>query len=95
MSGPHATGAASVAIEWDMFHPDDARALHDAGIAVRTTFPRPERIAARRQYGFNDQSDLMQALSAGLIDVLAGDDTEFVAGLVRDASFDRSSTASG
>ena len=41
-------GAASVAIEWDMFHPDDARALHDAGIAVRVTVPRPERIAARR-----------------------------------------------
>ena len=29
----------------------------------------------------------MQALSAGLIDVLAGDDTEFVAGMVRDVSF--------
>lgn len=81
-------GAASVAIEWDMFHPDDARALHDAGIAVRVTVPRPERIAVRRQYGFNDQSDLLRALSAGLVDVLAGDDTEFVAGLVRDASVD-------
>ena len=51
-------GAASVAIEWDMFHPDDARALHGAAIAVRLTVPRPERLALRRQYGFDDQSRL-------------------------------------
>ena len=28
-------GAASVAVEWNMFHPEDAEALHAAGIAVR------------------------------------------------------------
>ena len=35
-------------IEWDMFHPDDARALHAAGIAVRVTMPRPEALERRR-----------------------------------------------
>ena len=78
-------GAASVAIEWDMFQPDDARALHDASIAVRLTIPRPQRLALRRQYGFDDQSRLADYLTAGLVDVLAGDDTDAVASLVREA----------
>ena len=37
-------GAASVAMEWNMFHPDNAQALHSASIAVRLTVPRPERL---------------------------------------------------
>lgn len=76
-------GAASVAIEWDMFHADDARALHDAGVAVRVTIPRPERIAFRRNYGLDLLPPVQDALRNGLIDVLAGDDTAFVAELVR------------
>ena len=79
-------GAASVAIEWDMFHPDDARTLHGAAIAVRLTIPRPERLALRRQYGFDDQSRLADYLAAGLVDVLAGDDTDVLASLVREAT---------
>ena len=42
-------GAASVAIEWNMFDADDAIALHAAGIAVRVTIPRPDRLALRRE----------------------------------------------
>ena len=76
-------GAASLAIEWDMFHPDDARALHAAGVAVRVTLPRPERLALRRGYGLDDEPAIADALAAGLIDALAGDDVEAVAGLVR------------
>jgi glycerophosphoryl diester phosphodiesterase len=76
-------GAASVAIEADMFHADDARALHAAGVAVRVTLPRPDRIAARRAYGLDIEAPIVAALSQGLIDVLAGDDTAAIAALVR------------
>jgi glycerophosphoryl diester phosphodiesterase len=71
-------GAASVAIEWDMFHPDDAVALHHAGIATRVTIPRPEKIALRRSYGLGPESVVAGALQAGLIDILAGDDVRYL-----------------
>ena len=79
-------GAASVAIEWDMFNPEDARTLHHAGIAVRVTMPRPERILLRKRYGLDDQVAVAEALSSGLIDALAGDDTDVIASLVRDSA---------
>jgi glycerophosphoryl diester phosphodiesterase len=75
-------GASSVSIEWDMFHADDARALHAAGIAVRVSVPRPARLELRGRYGIDDETALGRALAEGLIDVLAGDDTGFVRGLV-------------
>ncbi|WP_342363885.1 glycerophosphodiester phosphodiesterase [Terrarubrum flagellatum] len=77
----HNVGATSVAIEWDMFHPDDARALHDAGIATRVTIPRPDRIAFRANYGLDLTQSITAALRLGLIDVLAGDDTVAVRNL--------------
>jgi glycerophosphoryl diester phosphodiesterase len=80
------SAAASVSIEWDMFHPEDAQALHDAGVAVRVTIPRPDKLAWRRAHGLNDLPPIREALAQGLIDVLAGDDTEHVAALVRDSS---------
>ncbi len=74
--------AQSVSIEWNMFHPDDARALHDAGIAVRASIPRPDRFALGRAYGFDDEARVVEQVAAGNIDVLAGDDTSFVRRLV-------------
>lgn len=70
--------AASVAIEWDMYHPEDARALHAAGIAVRVTVPRPEIVARRRVNGLDLEAQLAPALAGGLIDTLAGDDVAAV-----------------
>ena len=75
-------GAASVSIEWNMFHPDDARALHESGIGVRVSMPRPERLAHRRGYGFDDEAKVVEYLRAGLIDVLLGDDAAFTRKLV-------------
>ena len=72
-----------MAIEADMFHPDDARALHKAGVAVRVTLPRPEKIAMRLGYGLDIEAPIVAALSEGLIDVLAGDDTVAIESLVR------------
>ncbi len=71
-------GAASVSIEWDMFHPDDATELHAAGVAVRVTLPRPEVLARRKSYGFDDMEKLADYLADGLIDCVAGDDVMFV-----------------
>lgn len=77
--------ATSIAIEADMFHPDDAAALHAIGVGVRVTIPRPERIAQRRGYGLDPLAPVVPALQAGLIDVLAGDDVRAVRALVEDA----------
>lgn len=68
-------GCASVAIEAEMFHPDDARALHEAGIATRVTIPRPDKIAYRKSHGLDIEAGIAAALAAGLIDVLAADET--------------------
>lgn len=76
-------GAASVAVEWDMFHPDDARALHKAGIAVRVTIPKPSRIETLQAYGVDLTRGVRSAVGEGLIDILAGDDSEQVAALVQ------------
>ena len=78
-------GAASVAVEWDMFHPDDAAALHAIGIGIRVTLPRPEVLARRQACGFDDLTRLAEFLAEGHIDVLAGDDVGFLARLVEGA----------
>lgn len=75
-------GATSVAIEADMFHPEDGEALQAAGIAVRVTVPRPERIALRRGYGLDPIAAVVAGLRRGAIDVLAGDDVRAVRALV-------------
>lgn len=75
--------ATSVAIEADMFHADDAHALHAIGVAVRVTLPRPAKIEARRAYGLDIEAPIIAALEEGLIDVLAGDDTAHIETLVR------------
>jgi glycerophosphoryl diester phosphodiesterase len=82
-------GAASVAIEWNMFDAKDAIALHAAGIAVRVTIPRPEHLALRRQYGFDDESRLTAHLAAGHIDILAGDHTAYLSQVVGTGHYDR------
>jgi glycerophosphoryl diester phosphodiesterase len=76
-------GCASVAIEAEMFHLDDARALHEAGIATRVTIPRPDRIAYRKAHGLDIKAGIAAALSEGLIDVLAADETRQAAEWVR------------
>ncbi len=78
--------AVSVSIEWNMFHPDDAVALHDSGIAVRVSIPRPERFALRRAYGFDDEARVVEQLAAGNIDVLLSDDASFARRLVEAGS---------
>ncbi len=72
----------ALSIEFAMFHPDDARALHDAGIAIRCHVPRPERVARWRAYGIDIEPTLGEWLGSGLIDSLSGDDVGYLKGLV-------------
>lgn len=75
-------GASSVSIEWNRIHPDDARALHAVGIAVRVAIPRPAVLAERKRHGLDLEAKLGPMLAEVLIDVLAGDDVTAVRALV-------------
>jgi glycerophosphoryl diester phosphodiesterase len=72
----------SLSIELARFHPDDARALHAAGIAIRCHVPPPAKLAFHKQYGVDVEPVLREWLSAGLIDALSGDDVAWLADLV-------------
>jgi glycerophosphoryl diester phosphodiesterase len=80
-----ACGARSVSIELDMFHPDDAKAVHDAGYSIRVNLPRSEALAAYRQGGRDIVSAVVQWIAEGLIDTVSGDDVPFLARLVERA----------
>jgi glycerophosphoryl diester phosphodiesterase len=80
-----ACGASSVSIELDMFHPDDARAPHDAGFCIRVNLPRSEALAAYRPDGRDVVPAVVQWIAEGLIDTLSGDDVPFLARLVQRA----------
>jgi glycerophosphoryl diester phosphodiesterase len=68
-----------------MFHPHDAKALHDAGVSNRLNLPRPERLPAYRQGGRDIITCLEEWIAEGLIDTISGDDVPFLARLVERA----------
>jgi glycerophosphoryl diester phosphodiesterase len=80
-----ACGASSVSIELDMFHPDDARALHEAGLSNRLSMPRPEALAENWRGGRDVIPRLVEWMAEGLIDTISGDDVPFLARLVERA----------
>jgi glycerophosphoryl diester phosphodiesterase len=80
-----ACGARSVSIELDMFHPDDATALHDAGISNRVSLPGAEVLAAYWQGGRDGVPSVLQWIAEGLIDTVSGDDVPLLARLVERA----------
>ena len=77
-----ACGARSVAIELDMFHPDDAQALHDAGFSNRLSLPRPDVLAEYWCGGRDVVPAVVEWIAAGLIDTISGDDVPFLVSLV-------------
>jgi glycerophosphoryl diester phosphodiesterase len=77
--------ASSASIELDMFHPDDARALHEAGLGNRVHVPRPDVLAEYWRGGRDPLPDLVQWIAHGLIDTISGDDVPFIAMLVKRA----------
>jgi glycerophosphoryl diester phosphodiesterase len=72
----------SLSIELERFDPDDARALHEAGVAIRCHVPPPATLARERGYGLDPLPALRAWLAAGLIDSLSGDDVALLADLV-------------
>ena len=80
-----ACGASSVSIELDMFHPDDAKVLHDAGFSNRVSLPGPEVLATYRRGGCDIAPSIVQWIAEGLIDAVSGDDVPFLATLVERA----------
>ena len=80
-----ACGASSVSIEIDMFHPDDARALHDAGFSNRVSLPGSEVLAEYWRGGRDIVPSVVQWIAEGLIDTISGDDVPFLARLVERA----------
>jgi glycerophosphoryl diester phosphodiesterase len=80
-----ACGASSVSIELEMFRPEDAEALHDAGFANRVHIPRPDELAQSWRAGRDPLPKLVEWISRGLIDTISGDDVPFIARLVERA----------
>jgi glycerophosphoryl diester phosphodiesterase len=72
----------SLSIEVEMFHPDDARALHEAGVAIRCHLPRPDELAFYKKLGLDIESHVVQWLREGLMDSLSGDDVAFLKRMV-------------
>ena len=80
-----ACGGRSVSIELDMFHPQDAKALHDAGFSNRVSLPRPEVLEEYWLGGRDIIPAVVQWIAEGLIDTVSGDDVPFLARLVKRA----------
>jgi len=72
-------------IDLAVWHPDDARALHAAGIANRCHVYNPDKIARLAAVGLDPRPALREWLRAGLIDTLSGDDVAWVKALVDEA----------
>jgi glycerophosphoryl diester phosphodiesterase len=77
-----ACGARSVSIELGMFHPDDAKALHEAGLSNRLSMPRPEVMAEGWHGGRDVVPRVVEWIAEGFIDSISGDDVPFLARLV-------------
>jgi len=75
----------ALCIDLSVFHPDDARALHAAGIAIRCHAYKPATIAAMAAVGLDARPHLIGWLREGLIDTLSGDDVAWVAAVVAEA----------
>lgn len=78
-------GAESVSIELGMFHEDDARALHAAGLANRLSLPLPEKLMPYWAYGRDPRPRIAAWLRDGLVDSLSGDDVPFLTSLLAEA----------
>lgn len=72
-------------IDYNVFDPEDARALHAAGITIRCHAYAPARIEEAEQAGLQWRAGLVAGLQEGLIDTLSGDDVGWLAELAREA----------
>jgi glycerophosphoryl diester phosphodiesterase len=71
-----------IAVDYDMFRAEDAKALHDAGVAVRVHLERPEKYDRYAKAGVDLLVDVRTAVADGLIDTISGDDVAFLSTLI-------------
>ena len=79
-------GLDSVSVEVDRFRADDGHAIPSAGVAIRCHLPVPSKIAKIERYGRDVRGHVGGLIREGLIDVLSGDDVEYLRALVDEYS---------
>ena len=72
-------------IDLAVFHPDDARALHENGVTIRCHAYNPQRIEYAERAGLDVRRRIVEWLGEGLIDTLSGDDVDWVRDIVEEA----------
>lgn len=76
-----AAGLDSLSIERGMFRPEDGKALHDAGVAIRVHVERPKVLARYKAVGEDIGATVSDWIEAGVLDSVSGDDVGFLVGL--------------
>jgi glycerophosphoryl diester phosphodiesterase len=80
-----ACSAKSVSIELNMFSPEDAKALHEAGFSNRLSMPRPDVLAGYWRGGRDPLPEVIRWIADGHVDSISGDDVTFIARLLKRA----------
>lgn len=78
-------GLDELCIDLSVWTAEDAARLHDAGVVNRCHAYAPIVIDKMARAGLDPRPALREALSAGLIDTLSGDDVGWIAALANDA----------
>ncbi len=77
-------GLDSISVEANTFHPEDGRAIHKAGVAIRCHLPRPAVIASYEQYGRDLRALAGSWIADGVVDTVSGDDVGYLYALVEE-----------
>lgn len=75
-------GLDSISVEADRFCPEDGRAIHAAGVAVRCHLPPPNTIAKLERYDRDLRTVVGNWVAEGVVDTLSGDDVGYLRALV-------------
>lgn len=71
----------SLSIEFAMFNPEDAKALHSAGVAIRCHLPAPAKMEHLDANGFDIAGRASAFIKARAFDTVSGDDIALMAAL--------------
>ncbi len=77
-------GLDSISVEAGRFRPEDGRAIHGAGVAIRCHVPKPAKIEGLERYGRDIRGMVGAWVAEGVVDTLSGDDVSYLRALVDD-----------